>query len=270
MALRMTQPYEAQENLTAFQLSDFQRDKVLTHLKLVKWIVTRIVDRFTALPPHIESGDLIHSGILGLIDAVRRFSWGREKEEEEFNAYAECRIRGQVMDELRQSDVLPRSARDKVKQYRKVTDVLRQQLKREPTELEVCDFLKVDIETCHKLRAEANFGKKVILDTSGGSTSETMEGILRKTLNLIDPNSPEALFHLEEVKKILVEEIEALNERERMVISLYYYDELTLKEIGQVLSITESRVSQIHSQSLTKLTRRLKQAFGLEQPLEEM
>ena len=260
MSVRMNQPYELQENALNKPLTEFQQKKVENHLKLVKWVVQRIVDRFTSLPPHLESGDLMHSGIMGLIDAVKRFSWGREKEDEEFSAYAECRIRGQVMDELRHLDVLSRSARDKVKHFNKVLESLRQQLKREPSDLEMCEYLKVDIETCHRMRAEASFGRRMSFDTLTPQ-SDTLEGMLLKTINMVDPHSPEAMFHLEEVKKIITHEIESLGERERTVISLYYYDELTLKEIGQVLTITESRVSQIHSQAIQKLMKRIRGTF---------
>lgn len=266
MAVRMKPGYEMQDRSLPSHLSPFEQEKVVYYLKLVKWIVGRVSERFTGLPGHIEKGDLMQSGILGLIDAVKRFPWGREREEEEFKAYAECRIRGQVMDDLRQCDVLPRSARDKVKRFKAVQDLLRQRLKREPDESEMCAELQVDLETYHHLRGETNYGRQFSIDALQ-SASDTIESVIRKTLDMVDPHSPEAMFHVEEVKKVLAEEIDSLDDRERTVISLYYYDELTLKEIGQVLSVTESRVSQIHSQALSKLTKRIKGTFGSDSPM---
>lgn len=242
------------------QLTAFEQGKVMEFLKLVKWVVNRIVDR---LPKHIDPEDLMHSGILGLMDAVHRFSWGRERENEEFKAYAECRIRGQVMDELRHMDILPRSAREKVNQYKKAVDALKKKLNREPSEVEVSNFMQVDLETTQRLRAEANGGRQISLDDYN-SNVDAMESILRKTLEGANPHTPEGILHVKEVKNILAEEIEALSERERQVISLYYLEEMTLKEIGSVLDITESRVSQIHAQSLSRLMTRLKSTFGIE------
>ncbi len=248
-------PYET-EKASPSQLTPFHQQMVLTHLKLVKWVVRRISSH---LPSHIDQEDLNHSGILGLIDAVQRFPWDKDKPAEEFTAYAECRIRGQVMDELRRLDVLPRSARKKANEYKRANELLRQQLKREPTDTEMSQHLNVDLDTYQRMRAEASVGGQVSFSPT--STAGDMEEILLKTLNVTSPNTPEALLHIEEIKRILKEEIERLTERERQVISLYYVEELTLKEIGEVQSITESRVSQIHSQTVNKLMQRLKKVF---------
>lgn len=242
------------------QLNPFQQQKVVDHLKLVKWIVNRIAER---LPRHIDAEDLMHSGIMGLIDAVQRFSWGREKEAEEFKAYAECRIRGQVMDELRQQDLLPRSTRDKVNHFKREVDKLTKNLSREPSDREICDAMQIDIETCHSLRAEANGGRQISLDNQQSSIS-SIERILKQTLNIIDTHTPEGILYVKEVREILADEIDNLSERERQVISMYYLEEMTLKEIGSVLSITESRVSQIHAQALNRLMVRIKSSFGIE------
>jgi RNA polymerase sigma factor for flagellar operon FliA len=261
MALRMTTPgYFMPELPTSFHLSSFQQEKVTSHLALVKWVVNRIADRFQRLPTHLDINDLSHSGVLGLIDAVRRFSWGRPNEEEEFKAYAECRIRGQVIDELRECDVLPRSTRDKVKQLKKVTDELRQRLQREPSAVEISAALHVDLEIYHEVRREAHFGKQEALDAPEPQVS-VMEGLLKKAIDAEETESPESRLYHEEMKKILADEIKHLSPKERTVVSLYYYDELTLKEIGAVLEITESRVSQIHAQALQKLTKRIHKDF---------
>lgn len=257
----MAPAYNTEQKKAKPKLSSFEQQKVVDYLKLVKWTVYRIVER---LPKHVDSEDLMHSGILGLIDAVQRFQWGREREKEEFKAYAECRIRGQVMDELRHQDILPRSTREKVNHYKKAIEALTKKLNREPNEREICEHLQIDIETCHKLRANANSAYQVSLDTAYGD-GDTMEVLLKKTLNLINPHTPEGIVHVKEVRSLLAEEINRLSERERQVVSLYYLEEMTLKEIGKILSITESRVCQIHAQSIQKLMQRLKQSYGLNQ-----
>jgi len=121
------------------------------------------------------------------------------------------------------------------------------------------------LETCHRLKAESSGARQISLDDYH-SHVDAMEGILRKTLNMINPRTPEGLIHVKEVRETLTEEIDALSERERQVISLYYLEEMTLKEIGAVLSITESRVSQIHAQALGRLMSRLKVSFGTDSP----
>lgn len=243
----------------AAQLNDFQRQKVAENLKRVKWVVRRLRER---LPPHIEGEDLLHSGILGLVDAARRFIWGRENEDQEFKAYAEFRIRGQIMDELRRLDILPRSAREKVNYFKKQLEDLRLELKREPTDSELCQVLSVNMETLHRFRSESRLGKEVSYETHLVHDENVMGSFLNDNSGMGDPHSPEALFHIEEVKRILTVEIEKLNLREREVIALYYYNEMTLKEIGTRYTITESRVSQIHAKAVGKLLRRLRRTFG--------
>ncbi len=257
--MQSAQTQYEQNSTASSSLTEFEQGKVVEFLKLVKWIVNRIVNR---LPRHINSDDLVHSGILGLIDAVKRFSWGRAREPEEFKAYAECRIRGQIMDELRRMDALPRSAREKVNKFKKTFDRLRQQLKREPTELEVSIELKVDLETCHQMRAEMAFGKEIPYDSC--QNPQAIEEMLLRTLDDAAINTPESQLHIEQVKKLLAEELQNLEEKERQIISLYYLEELTLKEIGMILSITESRVSQIHAAALAKLLKRLRASLELD------
>ncbi len=249
-------PYSAGTQ-DATQLNHIQQNKVLEFLHLVKIVVKKICDR---LPSHVEEDDLIHCGILGLIDAVKRFNWGRDKEKQEFSAYAVVRIRGQIMDELRQHDILSRSSREKVNRFKHAVEHLKHQLKREPKEQEISEHLGIDLETCQHIRAEANFGFQVSVDNKE-TPAYMLQDLLIKTLDIVSPDTPEGLFHIEEVKRILTDEIELLNEKEKQVISLYYLEEMTLKEIGLALEITESRVSQIHAQSIAKLMRRLQKSF---------
>lgn len=246
------------------QLNDFQRRKVEEHLPRVKWVVFRLMER---LPPHIESEDLFHSGILGLVDAARRFPWGRINEDQEFKTYAEFRVRGQIMDDLRRLDILPRSAREKVNRFKHCLDSLRSELKREPTDRELCGRMKVGVDTLHRFRSEAGIGKEISLETDLAAGGNILGNFHGGPSRMGDPQSPEALFHLGEVKRILADEIARLTEREREVIGFYYYKEMTLKEIGNLYRVTESRVSQIHARAVRKLLRRLRQTFGSRLPV---
>ncbi|MBX7148474.1 FliA/WhiG family RNA polymerase sigma factor [bacterium] len=256
------QAYQPKKNQP---LNAFQQQKVTEYLNLVKWVVNRIMDR---LPKHIQSEDLSHSGILGLIDAVQRFQWGRENEKSEFKAYAECRIRGQIMDELRQQDILPRSTREKVNSFKRAMDDLRKKINAEPNDRQICDFLSIDLDTCHRLKAEAVGGMQISINQFE-SNVDALEGILRRALEMVNLHTPEGLVHVKEVKALLTTEIENLSVREKQVISLYYLEEMTLKEIGAILTITESRVSQIHSQALARLMVRLKKSFNLDGSIPE-
>ncbi len=165
-------------------------------------------------------------------------------------------------------DILPRSVREQVNRFREASEALKRHFLREPTEPEIAANMKIDLETCFRLKADANYGRVIPLDHCQSSI-DNLELLLQKTINLISPNTPEGQLHVEEVKKILAEEINALQERERQVISLYYLEVMTLKEIGSVLAVTESRISQIHAQAMEKLVKRLKTTFRFESPWEE-
>ena len=171
------------------------------------------------------------------------------------------------MDDLRGLDILPRSAREKVNHFKKKVENLRCELKREPTDKELCHSMDIDIKTCHRFRREEGLGKEISFETHIANGGNVMGNFLVRNIRMIDSNSPEALFHMEEVKKILAEEIERLSKRERQVIALYYYKEMTLKEIGGLFAITESRVSQIHAKAVRKLLRRLRKTFGPQLPI---
>lgn len=219
------------------RLDDFQQRKVIQYIKLVRGVVARMAHR---LPQHIDVEDLVHSGILGLIGAVQRFQWGRDGEEEGFRAYAACRVRGQILDELRHLDILPRSLRGKVRNFKKAYEDLRQRFQRELTEREISTHMGMDLEACQKIRAQAYCGRSIVPE------------------NLHSAEDVEKRLHGEEIKRILAAEMDRLHERERQVVSLYYLKEMTFRQIGILLMVTESRVSQIHTAAMKKLMKRLR------------
>jgi RNA polymerase sigma factor for flagellar operon FliA len=232
-----------------------KRDRLIVHYApLVKYVAGRVR---SGLPNNVEAADLVSYGMFGLIDAIDKFDISRQIK---FETYAINRIRGAIIDELRSLDWVPRSVRSKAKVLERAHAELEAELKRAPTEAEIADRMGLTREQLAKLMSQVSFTNMVALDevTHGGSDRGD-----KMTLGdlLEDPRAPdpEAEYETEEMKVLLAEQISGLPEREKVVLTLYYYERLTLAEIGSVLGVTESRVSQIHSKSLLDLRARLTQ-----------
>ncbi|MBN1982311.1 MAG: FliA/WhiG family RNA polymerase sigma factor [Chitinivibrionales bacterium] len=238
--------------------SKVAKDKLLVeYAHLVRFIGNRIGIN---LPASVDRDDLISSGIIGLIKAVETFEPERGFK---FETFAGHKIRGAILDELRALDWVPRSVRQKSKDLQRTYSKLENELGRMPYDDEVCSELGIDMEEFEKMLSD-------IAPTTIVSLEELMpdRSTDSKEIRLIDtiedPGSDNPLRELgfEEVKQILKETIENLPEKERLVIALYHFEELTLKEIGVVLDISESRVSQIHSKAILKLRSRLLQKIN--------
>lgn len=238
--------------------SKVTKDKILVeYAPLVKYISNRIAMN---LPSSVDREDLVSAGILGLIKAVETFDLDRGFK---FETYAGHKIRGAVLDELRALDWVPRSVRQKSRDIQRVYAKLENALGRMPYDDEVCDELGCDMKEFEKMLSD-------VAPTTIVSLEETMpdRGSDSKSLRLIDTiedpgsDNPLKLLGFQEVKTILKETIENLPEKEKLVIALYHFEELTLKEIGVVLEISESRVSQIHSKAILKLRSRLLQRIN--------
>ena len=221
----------------------------MQYAPLVKNIVERIVMR---LPRDVSSDDLIHVGIIGVIDALEKFN---EKRNVRFETYAKFRIRGAILDELRARDTMPRSARNKSARLEKAFNVLRERLGVPPTGEDVADYLGISLDEYYRLLDDA---KAVSILSSDDLPPEYSEGHAgNDLLEKIDQNNPFLLLENREIKRMLIDSIQSLPGKERLVLSLYYYEELTLKEIGEIMDLTESRICQIHSQSIMRLRGRL-------------
>jgi RNA polymerase sigma factor for flagellar operon FliA len=234
------------------------KDKLLVeYAYLVKYIAGRIAIN---LPASVDKNDLIGSGIIGLIKAVETFEPERGFK---FETYAGHKIRGAILDELRAMDWVPRSVRQKYRELQRTFAKLENELGRMPYDDEVCEEMKISEKEYDDMLSE-------VTPTTIISLEEAMpdRGSDSKEIKLIDtiedPGSENPLKALsfQELKNILKETIAALPEKERLVVALYHYEELTLKEIGVVLNITESRVSQIHSKAILKLRSRLMQKIN--------
>ncbi|MBI4912382.1 MAG: FliA/WhiG family RNA polymerase sigma factor [Acidobacteria bacterium] len=221
---------------------------VREYVPLVKFVAHRIANR---LPSHVELDDLIHSGILGLMDAIEKFEPARGIK---FKTYAELRIKGAILDGLRDLDWVPRSLRRKKKDIENAYHLLEQQFGRAATDEEVAAHLGVPLEELHHSLDEL---KGVTL----GSFVEVGEdGDGENMISFIpdpDADDPQATFQSRELKAILKDAVDLLPKKERFVVQLYYFDELTMKEIGTLLNITESRVSQLHTKSMLRLRGKL-------------
>jgi len=228
------------------------RDKeelILKFAPLIKLIVNRIAIR---LPPHVDTEDLVNAGVIGLIDAIEKYDPMRGTS---FKTYAEFRIRGAILDELRILDWFPRSIRQKVNRLESTFAELERQLGRAATDEEVAEALNIDLDGFYKILAQASAVSLVSLYDVGRE-----EGEERSLLDCIasGEDDPAAALESQEVYEAIGRAIERLPEKEKIVISLYYYDELTMKEIGRVLKLTESRVSQIHTKAILRLRAKLR------------
>ena len=218
---------------------------IIKYVPLVKNIVGRIAMR---LPAHVGKDDLINAGIIGLMSALEKFD---ETRNVLFETYAGFRIRGAILDELRSRDVVSRSDRNKGALLEDAFDVLQRELGRHPTDEEVSEYLEIPLERYYKLLNEAKGVSILSSDDLPPDYCETHTS--SDVLEKIGENTPFSLLSRSELKETLREAIESLPEKEGLVLSLYYYEELTLKEIGLVLELSESRISQLHSQAILRL-----------------
>jgi RNA polymerase sigma factor for flagellar operon FliA len=226
---------------------------VVAYSPLVKFIAGRMA---SGLPSHVEEGDLISYGLLGLIGAIERFDPEREIK---FETFAVARVKGAIIDELRSLDWVPRSVRARARDVEKANAKLEARLQRSPTDEEMAKELKITVEEFQNALLEiANSSVLALDDLWTFADPEGGGGQISVLDTITDPNAvdPESEAQSSEVKDRLADAIESLPERERLVIALYYYENLTLREIGEVLGVTESRVSQLHTKAVLALRSR--------------
>jgi RNA polymerase sigma factor for flagellar operon FliA len=232
------------------------RERLILHYSpLVKYVAGRVG---VGLPPNIEQADLVSYGIFGLMDAIDKFDLGREIK---FETYAISRIRGAVIDELRAIDWVPRSVRYKAREVERAYAQLEAKLHRTPSEAEVAAELGIALSDLHQIFSQVSFVNVVALDdllSVGGEKGDKLS--LVDTLEDHKAEDPVLAFESEETKYLLAKAINTLPEREKIVVTLYYYEGLTLAEIGQVLGVTESRICQMHTKAVLQLRGKLAEA----------
>lgn len=233
-----------------------EREKLITrYAPLVKTIAGRLALR---LPQHISQDDLTSAGLMGLMDAIDRFDVEKGVE---FKSYAEFRIKGAMIDELRAMDWVPRSVRRNAKKLEEAYLKVENREMRPARDEEVARELELDIEAFHRLLDESR-GISIIneYEMTNHNASFVPDGQGRVSALTIDINPFESLNRAE-IVQVIAEAIDRLPKNERTVMSLYYYEELTMKEIGDVMGYTESRVSQLHTKAVIRLRTSLKQYF---------
>jgi RNA polymerase sigma factor for flagellar operon FliA len=225
---------------------------VVAYAPLVKYVAGRMS---SGLPAHVEEADLISYGLGGLIAAIERFDLSREIK---FETYAITRIRGAIIDELRTLDWVPRSVRARAREIERANTKLEARLKRAPTDEEMAAELGIGLEEFQDSLLQISNSTIVALDELWSSPDASGDSVsLLDTLADRDAPDPQAIVDQSELRDRIADAIAALPEREKLVVALYYYENLTLREIGEVLGVTESRVSQLHTKAVLRLRSKL-------------
>ncbi|MEO8292277.1 MAG: RNA polymerase sigma factor WhiG [Actinomycetota bacterium] len=221
------------------------RERLILHYApLVKYVASRVA---TGLPASVEQADLVQYGMFGLIDALGKFEPGRGNK---FETYAIPRIKGAIIDELRAMDWVPRSVRFKARELEKAHTDLESMLKRQPTEQEMADRLGIGVRELHEVVSQISFVSVLALDemvSVGADRGEQVSLLDTLADKNLDPTSG---MEGQETRGMLAAAINSLSEREKIVVTLYYFEGLTLAEIGGILGVTESRVCQIHTKAV--------------------
>ena len=228
------------------------RDRlILTYAPLVKYVAGRLG---SGLPAHVDEGDLISYGLLGLISAIERYDPDRDIK---FETYAIVRIKGAIIDELRALDWVPRSVRSRAREIERAIAELESKLGRAPTDEEIATKIGITEEELEESLTDISRSSIAALDELWSVSGEGDQVSLLDTIEDTEAPSPAEALDETDVRETLADAIARLPEREKLVITLYYYEELTLREIGEVLGVTESRVSQLHTKAVLRLRSRL-------------
>jgi RNA polymerase sigma factor for flagellar operon FliA len=232
------------------------RDRLVLHYApLVKYVAGRVG---TGLPTHVDVGDLVQSGIFGLVDAIEKFEPARGLK---FETYAMKRIKGAILDDLRSQDWVPRIVRSRVREAERASERLGARLHRTPTDAELAAELDITTDDLRDLWGQLRLTSVVALEELVALGKDS--GSLVDTLPDDGAIDPVAVLVDQDNRRQLADAIAQLAERDRVVVSLYYFESLTLAEIGKVLGVTESRVSQLHTRAVMRLRAKLVQQAGV-------
>jgi len=224
---------------------------IMDYAPLIRFVAQRIAAR---LPSNIDIDDLISAGVIGLMDAIEKYDPSRDNK---FKTYAEFRIRGAILDELRSQDWVPRSVRDKAKKIEKTYAELEQKLGRAVTDEELSTALGIQLDEYYDMVSKVKAVTLLSIDELSGPNQQDRKSLL-ECLENVSSKNPFTQLKSKGVRDLLVKHIDELPEKQKLVLSLYYYEDLNLKEIGRILEVTESRVSQLHTQAVEKLRSKLK------------
>lgn len=246
IADRQSEPVALWDAYLRERTHDRRNDLLMHYVDLVKRVVNRL---FANRSSYHDYDDLISCGVIGLMDAIERFE---PRSGARFESYAQIRIRGEIIDYMRSQDWLPVNLRTRLRQVQAAYEELSQELGREPEDREAAERLDIGMEELRQILGQAHFANIIRFDDLMGENTGPEQ--FQSTDTRI-----EIIHEANETRDLLVREMKNLSEREQLILSLYYNDELTLKEIGLVLGLTESRISQIHSKTLLRLKSRMQQ-----------
>lgn len=230
----------------AQQQPNYTRDMVERHAPLVKRIACHLINR---LPACVQLEDMVQAGMIGLLEASGKYD---ETQGASFETYAGIRIRGSMLDEIRKNDWAPRSVHRKAREVAEAVRIIENEHGRDARDIEIAETLDMSLGEYYKILQDNSYHKVLSVDDTSINTGETM-------LDSMSDNAPGILdgMHKDDLQRLLSDAIAGLPERERLVMALYYDEELNLREIGAVMGVSESRVSQIHSQAIIRLQSRM-------------
>lgn len=228
---------------------------IMDYAPLIRFVAQRIAAR---LPSNIDLDDLISAGVIGLMDAIEKYDPSRDNK---FKTYAEFRIRGAILDELRSQDWVPRSVRDKAKRIEKTYAELEQKFGRAVSDEELSKALGIGLQEYHEMVSKVKAVTLLSIDELSGPNQNDRKSLL-ECLENTNSKNPFTQLKSKSVRDLLIKNIDDLPEKQKLVLSLYYYEDLNLKEIGKILEVTESRVSQLHTQAVERLRSRLKNVLS--------
>ena len=250
----MSIPQGRTDRLSAYKQAEGTRSsqereaEILRHLPLVHSVVDRLCAH---LPPTVEREDLFHAGVIGLMDAISRFDVSRDNA---FSTYAVLRIRGQIIDELRARDWVPRAARERSRDYQQALRNLEGKLGKAPTDAQLAQELGISEDELPEIERQAHLATLTSLDAPAGEDTPLASLIASGDT---EGENPARFLEKSDLARLLAKALRQLTEQERLVVKLYYYEGLLLKEIAAILGVTESRVCQIHGRVMGVLRARL-------------
>ena len=224
---------------------------VKQYAPLVKYVAGKVA---IGMPNNVEFDDLVGFGVFGLFDAIEKFDPDKHVK---FKTYAVTRIRGAIFDELRTIDWVPRSVRQKTREVEETIRKLEASLGRAATDDEIAKSMRMDIKDFHNLMLKISGTSVLSLNEVWYSGEDNDKMSIVESIESPSSLNPDSIVEKEEIKRIIVEAINELPEKEKKVLVLYYYEDLTLKEIGEVLEVTESRISQLHTKAVLRLRAKL-------------
>ncbi len=242
-------------NVACIENEEERNQLILDHLPMIKFIATRIANR---LPPNVQVEDLIEAGIIGLLDAIQKFDVSKEVK---FKTYAEFRIRGAILDELRAQDWTPRSVHQKIKKVEKAYIDVEQRTGRTATEEEIAQEMNIPLDKFHKLINQVRNVSIISLeDLTKVLPMDERDNILECLKSPQDESIYERV-NLKQVKTLLAGAINELHPKDQMILSLYYWEELTMKEIGSIMGLAESTISERHTKTMLNLKQKLREVI---------